>query len=275
MTSWGRDGRDCQDRTSYRYGSPSPTRTYPTILQLPVIGSSYPLRILARGTDAWLDEISIRRSRRCSHEPSQREPILVELGKGSCISRSSFSFSSEAGGTFGRREPAAAAASALGPAEGMAAFGAGADGDRPRNASKVRSFWRVAHQPAQVRSLALLLVLRRVPGHRHMHFRASVVHGDVSDCVSGAYVRLDLAISPDGPPVGGLNVPRSLACAPHADSAIRSQPIGSADRSQPIATYSPGLTVRGGSPSGSRRRRPGRSSSVAANPIRKLDQPQF
>ena len=105
------------------------------------------------------------------------------------------------------------------------------------------------------------------PGHRHMHFRASVVHGDVSDCVSGAYVRLDLAISPDGPPVGGLNVPRSLACAPHADSAIRSQPIGSADRSQPIATYSPGLTVRGGSPSGSRRRRPGRSSSVAANPI--------
>ena len=66
------------------------------------------------------------------------------------------------------------------------------------------------------------------PGHRHMHFRASLVHGDVSDCVSGAYVRLDLAISPDGPPVGGLNVPRSLACAPHADSAIRSQPIGSA-----------------------------------------------
>ena len=28
---------------------------------------------------------------------------------------------------FGRREPAAAAASALGPAEGMAAFGAGTD----------------------------------------------------------------------------------------------------------------------------------------------------
>ena len=179
-------------------------------------------------THGILDAISIRRRQGCSHEPSQREPILVELGKGSCISRSSFSFSSEAGGTFGCREPAAAAASALGPAEGMAAFGAGADGDRPRNASKVRSFWRVAHQPAQVRSLALLLVLRRVPGHRHMHFRASVVHGDVSDCVSGAYVRLDLAISPDGPPVGGLNVPRSLACAPHADSAIRSQPIGSA-----------------------------------------------
>ena len=34
VTSWGRDGRDCQDRTSYRCGSPSPTRTYPTILQL-------------------------------------------------------------------------------------------------------------------------------------------------------------------------------------------------------------------------------------------------
>ena len=74
-----------------------------------------------------LDAISIRRRQGCSHEPSQREPILVELGKGSCISRSSFSFSSEAGGTFGRREPAAAAASALGPAEGMAAFGAGTD----------------------------------------------------------------------------------------------------------------------------------------------------
>ena len=110
------------------------------------------LKELTRGI---LDAISIRRRQGCSHEPSQREPILVELGKGSCISRSSFSFSSEAGGTFGCREPAAAAASALGPAEGMAAFGAGADGDRPRNPSKVRSFWRVAHQPAQVRSLAL------------------------------------------------------------------------------------------------------------------------
>ena len=78
-------------------------------------------------THGILDAISIRRRQGGSHEPSQREPILVELGKGSCISRSSFSFSSEAGGTFGCREPAAAAASALGPAEGMAAFGAGAD----------------------------------------------------------------------------------------------------------------------------------------------------
>ena len=90
------------------------------------------LKELTRGI---LDAISIRRRQGCSHEPSQREPILVELGKGSCISRSSFSFSSEAGGTFGRREPAAAAASALGPAEGMAAFGAFGTGADPASAA--------------------------------------------------------------------------------------------------------------------------------------------
>ena len=70
---------------------------------------------------------------------------------------------------------------------------------------------------------------------RTMHIRASVGHGDVSDFLSGAYLRLDFAISPDGPHVGCLNVPRSLACAPHADSAIPSQPICSSARIRLLA----------------------------------------